>query len=142
MKKQITKILAVILCLLMLITAVACREKIDAEGLWKDATYRSDKTFGKGAITVAVEVKAGEESITFTIKTDKQTLGEALLEHALIEGEDGPYGLYIKKVNGMLADYDIDQSWWGLYKNGEMMMTGVDMTEIANGEHYELVYES
>ncbi len=140
MKKQITKIVAVLLCALMLLTAVACQEKIDAEGLWKDATYRSDKTFGDGAITVKVEVQAGEDSITFTIKTDKETLGEALLEHELIEGEDGAFGLYVKKVNGILADYDVNQRYWKLTKNGETMPTGVDMTEIADGEHYELVY--
>ena len=142
MKKQITKIVAVLLCVLMLLATVACQRKVDATGAWKDATYRGDRTFGKGAITVEVEVKAGEESITFTIKTDKETLGEALLEHNLIEGVEGAYGLYVKKVNGILADYDVDQSWWCLYKNGEMMMTGVDTTEIADGEHYELVYES
>ena len=44
-----------------------------------------------------------------------------------------------KKVNGILADYDVDKTYWGLYKNGEYLMTGVDTTEIADGEHYELV---
>ena len=140
MKKQITKIAAVVLCLLMLFTAVACREKIDAEGLWANATYRSDKTFGNGATTIELEVVIEEQSVTFTVKTDKQTLGDALLEHDLIEGEEGPYGLYLKKVNGILADYEVNQSYWGLYKSGEYLMTGVDSTEIADGDHYEFIY--
>ena len=109
--------------------------------MWENATYRKDTTFGKGAITVQVEVKAGDESVTFTIKTDKKILGDALLEHELISGEEGQFGLYVKSVNGITADYDVDKSYWGFYKNGEYMMTGVDSTEIADGEHYELVYE-
>ena len=113
---------------------------VDAEGLWENATYRRDKTFGNGEKTVTVEVKAGDDSVTFTIKTDKDTLGEALLEHGLIDGDQGAFGLYVKSVNGIVADYDIDKSYWSLYKDGEYSMTGVDTTKIADGEHYELVY--
>ena len=113
---------------------------VDAEGLWENATYRRDKTFGNGEKTVTVEVKAGDDSVTFTIKTDKDTLGEALLDHGLIDGDQGAFGLYVKSVNGIVADYDIDKSYWSLYKDGEYSMTGVDTTKIADGEHYELVY--
>ena len=88
-----------------------------------------------------VEVKAQGQSVTFTIHTDKATLGEALFEHGLIVGEEGPYGLYVKFVNGIEADYDKDQTYWALYKNGVYMMSGVDTTNIADGEHYELSKE-
>ena len=138
--KTTRSLLSVFLALITVLCLFSCAEKIDAEGLWKNATYRSDKEFGKGSKTVQVEVKVEEKSVTFTIKTDKETLGEALIEHSLVEGEDGDFGLYIKKVNGITADFNVDQSYWGFYKNGEMMMTGVDGTKIADGEHYELVY--
>ena len=139
MKKIITSSVSVILVILSVLCLFACAEKVPAEGLWENATYRSDKEFGNGAKTVKVEVKVGEQSVTFTINTDKETLGEALLEHSLIEGEEGPFGIYIKKVNGILADFDTDQSYWGFYKDGVLMMTGVDGTNISDGEHYELV---
>lgn len=113
-------------------------EKVSAEGLWADAVYRSDESFGEGAKTIEVEVKADEQSVTFTIKTDKETLGDALLEHKLVEGEQGAYGLYIKKVNGILADYDVDQHYWSLSKNGTALMTGADGEKISGGEHYEI----
>ena len=116
-------------------------EQISAVGLWENATYRRDMELGDGAKTVQVEVKAGEESVTFTIHTDKETLGDALLEHGLIAGDQGAYGLYVKLVNGIEADYDKDGSYWGFYKNGEMMLVGVDGAVIADGEHYELVRE-
>ena len=134
------KAIALTLSALFILFCLASCAKVPAEGLWENATYRNDKTFGKGATTVEVEVKVGDYSVTFTLKTDKATLGEALLEHNLIAGERGQYGLYIKVVNGITADYDVDQSYWAFYKNGEYCMTGIDSTPIANGEHYELVY--
>ena len=114
---------------------------VNKTGVWANAAYHSDKEFGKGAKTVQVEVKAGGQSVTFTIHTDKQTLGEALLEHGLIAGEQGAYGLYVKFVNGIEADYDKDKTYWSFYKNGRYMMSGVDTTVIADGEHYELSKE-
>lgn len=131
---------ALLLAVALLLCATACGDKVAKEGLWKDATYLNDTTFGKGAKTVEVEVKAGEQSITFTIKTDKATLADALLEHKLVAGDESQYGLYVKVVNGITADYDVDQSYWAFCKNGEMMMVGVSSAEIADGEHYELVY--
>ena len=133
------KIISVSLVLILLFAFVSCNT-VDAEGLWENATHRRDKTFGDGATTVQLEVKVEELSVTFTIKTDKTTLGEALLEHGLIEGDQGAYGMYVKKVNGITADYDVDQAYWALYKNGEACMSGVDTTEIADGEHYEFIY--
>lgn len=137
------KNLTVVCCLLLAIVIfIGCSEKIPAEGRWKDAIYLENTEFGEGAKTVVVKVVAGEQSIEFTIHSDKSILGDVLLEHKLIEGEDSQFGIYIKKVNGILADYDVDQTYWGFYKNGEMMMVGVDSTEFADGEHYELVLES
>ena len=137
MKKTLTIISIV---LLVCIALTACNT-VSKEGLWENATYRRDMELGEGAKTVQVEVKAGDESVTFTIHTDKETLGDALLEHDLVAGEQGAYGLYVKLVNGIEADYDKDGSYWGLYKSGEMMLVGVDGAVIADGDHYELVRE-
>ena len=125
-----------VLCLFM----TACSNKTSEKGLWEAATYTEDAEFGNGAKTVVVEVKAEEKIVTFTVNTDKETLGDALLEHGLISGENGPYGLYVKVVNGITADYDINQSYWSLTKAGGYMQTGVDSTVISSGEHYELTY--
>ena len=113
---------------------------VSKSGVWATATYLADKEFGTGAKTVQVEVKAQGQSVTFTIHTDKATLGEALLEHGLIAGEESAYGLYVKVVNGITADYDVDRSYWSFSKGGEEMMTGVDGTAFADGEAYELTY--
>jgi len=138
-KNTVIRISAAILCSMMLILcAVSCAEEIPE--LWQGATYTEDKTFGEGATAVQVEVVAGDKSVTFTIKTDKTTLGDALLEHSLVEGEAGAFGLYIKSVNGIRADYDLDGAYWQFTKGGEYMMTGVDGTSIADGEQSVLVW--
>lgn len=134
------KTLSVLLAVIMILCIVSCN-KVDKTGAWENATYRSNKELGNGSKTVQVEVKADDQSVTFTIHTDKETLGDALLEHNLISGEEGAYGLYVKFVNGIEADYDKDQTYWAFYKNGEYMMSGVDTTAISDGEHYELVKE-
>ena len=140
MKKTIKSTISIVLTLVFIVALVSC-DTVDKTGVWENATYLRDMEFGKGAKTVAVEVKAGEQSVTFTIKTDKDTVGAALLEHELIAGEDSQYGLYVKSVNGMTADYDVDKSYWAFYINGEYALSGVDTTAITEGAIYQLVYE-
>ena len=139
MKKTIQSTVSLVLSLLFLLSLVACNT-VDKSGVWEDAIYRKDKELGKGSKTLVVEVKAADEMITFTIHTDKETVGEALMEHDLIDGDEGPYGLYIKVVNGMTADYDKDQYYWAFYVNGEYAPSGVDSTKIEEGVTYQLEY--
>ena len=139
MRKFVKTGVSVVLAVVFVICMVAC-STVDKTGLWENADHLRDKEFGKGEKTVIVEVKAGEQSVTFTVHTDKNTVGEALLEHGLIDGDQGAYGMYIKSVNGIVADYDVDRSYWAFYVNGEYAMTGVDTTEITEGAVYKLEY--
>ncbi|MBP9989338.1 MAG: DUF4430 domain-containing protein [Ruminococcus sp.] len=140
MKSRVQSAVAVLVSIVMILSFAACGNNVSKDSVWKDAVYTQDKEFGNGKTTVQVEVKAEEKSVTFTLKTDKSTLGEALLENKLVSGENSEYGLYIKVVNGITADYDADKSYWSFCKDGETMMTGVDAAKITDGEHYELVY--
>mgnify|MGYP003295320014 CR=1 FL=1 len=72
----------------------------------------------------------------FEIHTDEEMVGAALLALKLIEGEEGPYGLYVKSVNGIVADYDKDNVYWAFYVNDDYGATGVDMTKIEEGTIY------
>ena len=82
-----------------------------------------------------------EHLVTFTINTDKEILGDALLELGLVAGEAGAYGLYVKRVNGVRADYDIDGHYWALYIDGAYGLAGVDTTPITAGSVYRLSRE-
>jgi len=106
-----------------------------------DSLYSADTELGEGSKTVYVKVTDDQKkTITFTIHTDEEYLGKALLNNGVIKGNDGQYGLYITHVNGLEANYDKDKSYWGFFKNGEYMITGVDQTKFEDGETYELVY--
>lgn len=153
MKTKIsTKLLAVLLCIAFLLSLCACgsdNETVDstqavktevADPLWENAVYTEDVTLGEGETTIDVVVEAGEKSIVVTINTDAKNLEDAITGVDLVQGDQSEYGLFIKVVNGITADYDVDQSYWSINKNGEYMMSGAKDTEIANGDKYELVY--
>ena len=140
MNKTIRSSIALILSLLFVVCLVSCNKPDAAKDVWEDATYKEDATFGNGAKTVVVEVKVNEHLVTFTIKTDKTTVGEALIENGLIAGEEGQFGLYVKVVNGITADYDVNQCYWSFLIDGKAAMTGVDGEEIKEGVVYRLEY--
>jgi len=140
MKKKLDFVLCTLLIIVVCANLSACGNSRTENDLWDNATYNEDTELGNGAKTLFVEVEAEDKSITFKINTDKKTVGEALLEHDLISGDEGAYGLYVKIVNGIEADYNKTKSFWAFCKNGESLMTGVDGEEISDGNHYEFVY--
>ena len=137
MKQTIKTSISIVISILFLFALVACNT-VDKSGIWEEATYLRDKEFGKGSKTIVVEVKAADQMVTFTIHTDKVTVGEALMEHELLEGEQGAYGLYVKKVNGMTADFDVDGYYWAFYIDGDLALTGVDGAKMEEGVTYQL----
>ncbi len=90
-----------------------------------------------GAKTIVFEVTHGDGTQKdFTISTDSENLRGALEQEGLISGDESEYGLFVTSVDGEVADSSQNQ-WWCFTKDGEMLMTGVDDTMIADGEHYE-----
>ena len=98
---------------------------------------------GEGATVFYFNVvdKDGKET-KFEIHTDKTVVGEALLELGLIEGDMGDYGLYVKKVNGITAEYEVDGTYWAFYIGEDYATTGVDQTKAEEGATYILRPES
>lgn len=147
-KTKFTRILSVILCV-VLIAATA----LFTSGCSDKNTYEPPKEITTLSEGVS-ELGEGEKSFTFTItdadgneteltvNTDKTIVGEALQELGLLAGEEGPYGLYVKTVNGITYDYDADGKYWAFYINGEYAATGVDITEIENCATYSFKAES
>lgn len=137
MKKIIIPI-AIVVVIAALFFLIPSDKQPVTDGLWENALYTEDTSFGDGEKEVSVTVVAGENDVVLTLHSDKDNLGDALLEHGLVEGEDGPYGLYIKSVNGIVADYDIDKTYWSLSKEGDYMTTGVSETTFEDGDSFEL----
>lgn len=140
MKKTIKSTAAVLLAIVCLMSLAACGGSVSETDVWKNAVYSEDTQLGEGEKTLVVEVAAEEKTVTFTVKTDEKIVGDALAEHNLISGEEGEYGLYVKEVNGITADYDVDKSYWAFYVDGEYATAGVDATEIDESVTYKLEY--
>ena len=140
MKESIKKISVLLLIAVMVIGFVACAapEGADIEPI----TVTNGETIGEGNTEFPLTITDVEgEKIAITVKTDKATVGEALVDLGLIAGEDSEYGLYIKTVNGVLLDYDQDGKYWAFYVDGAYANAGVDQTEIEAGVTYELKAE-
>ncbi len=144
MKQTTKKILSLFLVALVLFSFASCKDnapETPKNSLWSNAVYTEDKELGAGEKFLEIKVTAEEKSIVFTIRSDAETVGEALLENELVEGSEGAFGLYISHVNGIKAVYEEDGAYWGfLDKDGELMSTGVDMTSFVDGDVYELRY--
>ena len=109
-----------------------------------DTAAGSDQAtvLGQGATEFTFTVVDGDGNETaYEIHTDKQTVGDALQELDLIDGEESEYGLYVKTVNGITVDYDTDGKYWAFYVDGEYAQTGVDSTEIVPGSAYSFRVE-
>ncbi len=148
-KKMSSFILCMVLIVAMALSTVGCNGSKDSGAASGDAgaqagaeVQREGGELGEGSKEFALTVtdKDGNET-QFEIHTDKETVGEALQELNLIDGEEGEYGLFVKTVNGITADYDADGVYWAFYVNGEYAASGVDVTQITEGDSYALKVE-
>ncbi len=133
-------ILSAILVLSIILSLGACANKTVANNPWDGAKYKENTEFGSGNVTISVKLIVKDNSVDFTINTDKSTLGDALLENGLISGENSTYGMYVKVVNGIEADYNKTNSYWAFTKEGTSLLTGVDGENILSGNKYEIIY--
>lgn len=136
--------LLVVLSAAMAMTFTACGSKETTEepvavigGEAEDLSLHTATELGEGdvsfAFTVAYESGTAED---FIINTNAATVGEALIENGLIEGEDGEWGMMVTAVRGVVADYEATGTYWAFYEDGEYAMTGVESTEIVEGTVY------
>lgn len=97
---------------------------------------------GEGNTEFAFEVVLEDGTTTlYNVHTDEKTVGAALLGVNLIAGDDSEYGLYVKTVDGVTADYDKDGTYWAFYIDGEYASTGVDSTDVVPGSTYSFKVE-
>ena len=138
--------LSFILCMMLVaattLIMTGCNDKATQEVTPGTSVSVESNVLGEGdtKFTLSVVDQDGNET-QIEIHTDKETVGEALLECGLVEGDEGEFGLYVKKVNGIEADYDKNGTYWAFYINGEYATTGVDSTTITEGDTYSLKVE-
>lgn len=149
LKKSLLLLLCMMLIAAMALVTSGCNNSKDTGADTSDASAQTTVTntqgtnvLGQGqtefAFTV-VDAQGNEKS--YTIRTDKKNVGEALTELGLISGVQDTYGLYVKTVDGITVDYDKDKKYWAFYVNGAYATAGVDTTEITPGASYAFKVE-
>ena len=144
-KKKI--VLIVVLCL-ALCAAVLAAVLLTKGNSTEIVTASETVTVGEGSTRFSLSVVDGEGKETLMdIATDEQMLGAALQKLGVLEGDDGPYGLYVTAVNGIKAKSEEDGHWWCLYVREDgseeyiMATAGVDTTEVKQDGAYRLKVE-
>lgn len=99
----------------------------------------------EGSKEVIVEVVDMDANITsYTEKTDAEYLIEVLDELAeqglTYSGTESEYGLMIDTINGVRADYTLDNAYWSFYLNDEYATYGVSEQPVTDGDTFRIEY--
>lgn len=96
---------------------------------------------GEKNITIEVINKL-QESTVYQVNTDAEFLREAMNEAKGLTyvGEEGPYGLAISEINGEVADFTVDASYWAFYVNGDYCNYGIDQQPVKDGDAFQIIY--
>jgi hypothetical protein len=96
---------------------------------------------GEGQNSFHFEVITEEkESYFWIVHTNETMVGDALLEHDLVQGDITEFGLFVTEINGIVADFDDGGAFWAFYIDGDFAMTGAMETEIEPDTTYAFVF--
>lgn len=103
--------------------------------------FRPKAVQGAKSITIEV-VDNNEASVMYDVHTDAEYLRQAMEEAEGLEfsGTESEYGLMVDTVNGVTADWNVDQSYWGFYVNGEYCNYGIDSQPVVDGDAFQIIY--
>lgn len=152
-KKSLSFFLCIVLIAVMALFTTGCSDNKETPETPDENTSEVSSQTIEDSVTeeseAAVEIGEGNTKFNFTVthndgtqktfivSTDKTKVGEALVDNGIITGDEGPYGLYVKTVDGETLDYDKDGKYWAFYVDGAYGATGVDLTDITAGVSYE-----
>lgn len=145
MKKFLKRAVSFALAVLVALSFASCSGKnngnADREPV--SQSQQSYKKIGSGSRSfyLDIEFENGSKSY-YEVSTDKEYVGEALKELKIIDGENGPYGLYVLTVDGETHEYEESKMFWELSVDGTPSPYGVDKVKIQDGEHYSFSVES
>ena len=141
-EKMMTRILLVMVVAVMMLGTMGCSKKDDKIIGSAETVHEDGAVLGEGSrVFDFTVVHMNGDEVHLEIHTDKETVGEALMDLGVIAGEEGEYGMYVKTVNGETVSYEEDGKYWAFYINGEYGMSGVDTTTITEGDTYALKVE-
>lgn len=103
--------------------------------------FRPKTEQGAKFITIEV-VDNNAASVVYDVHTDAEYLRQAMEEADGLDfsGSESEYGMMVETVNGVTADWNVDQSYWGFYVNGDYCNYGIDSQPVADGDAFRIVY--
>lgn len=103
--------------------------------------FRPKAVQGAKSITIEV-VDNSANSTVYDVHTDAEYLRQAMEETKGLEfsGTESEYGMMVETVNGVTADWNVDQSYWSFYVNGEYCNYGIDTQPVVDGDAFQIVY--
>ena len=136
MEKMLSLLLCVVLIAAMALMATGCSgDPTPSEQPNTQVAGATEVGEGETVFYFSVVDAQGKQT-DFTIRTNEKIVGAALVAEGLIQGEEGPYGLYVKTVLGNTLDYEKDGKFWAFYENGASALKGVDQTDITPNASY------
>ena len=135
-KKMLSLIACIVLIAAMALVTTGCSGNTEPTET-PDLSQLPVTVIGEGETVfyfIAVDLEG--KMTKYEVHTNETTVGAALLGVELIAGDPGPYGLYVKTVNGVTLDWDTHGKYWSLLIEGEYSMNGVDTVEIVPGTTY------
>lgn len=103
--------------------------------------FRPKTTQGTKFITIEV-IDNNAASTVYDVHTDAEYLRQAMEEADGLEfsGSESEYGMMVETVNGVTPDWNVDQSYWGFFVNGEYCNYGIDFQPVADGDVFQIIY--
>lgn len=107
------------------------------------SAFREKPAEGTKEITIEV-VDDKETSTVYEVKTDAEYLIGAMedAKDLTFDGSEGQYGFTVTEINGVVADFTVDSSYWSFYVNGEYCNYGVSEQPVNDGDAFRIVYST
>lgn len=105
------------------------------------AVFGAKPAAGSKNITIEVVNKAAESTV-YELSTDAEYLRQAMDEAdgLTYDGTEGEYGIMVSAINGEVADFSVDSSYWSFYVNDEYCNYGIDTQPVMDGDAFKIVY--
>ena len=112
-----------------------------SEDLVSESTQATEKHFGEEILfggSASYNVNGGTKNGTRTVYGGYE---EGATEEPVYWTQGDAVRVYCPEGANNTADYDVDQTYWAFYVNGEYASTGVDSTKIEEGAAYSFKVE-
>lgn len=103
--------------------------------------FSEKSTEGAKSITIEI-VNSAEKSTVYEVNTEGEYLIDALkdADGLTYSGYEGEYGYTVTEINGEVADFSTDSSYWSFYVNGNYCNYSISQQPVNDGDKFQIIY--